>query len=193
MANTVHYGPDPISKVYDVTLLALSWMGSSSPYTYIISNITNINSNAIVHIIPSSNITPAEYTSYTNAKIISGGIDTSGYVNLKAVGTKPIINLPIRVIVSESIFVESKYELNTFPASSLNEIGLIAIASDAEVKLGLNNIKAITPLILSDNYIKKTGGTLTGQLTGTSILANTIITAINTATGKTTVAALATT
>lgn len=176
MANIVHYGPDPISKVYDVTLLALSWMGSSSPYTYIISNITNINSNAIVHIIPSSNITSTEYTSYTNAKIIDGGIDTNGYVTLKAVGTKPLINIPIRIIISESIFVESRYELSTFPEASLDEIGLIAIASDAEVKLGLNNSKAITPLILSDNYIKKTGGTLTGALTGTSILANTIIT-----------------
>lgn len=175
MANTVHYGPDPISKVYDVTLLALSWMGSS-PYTYIISNVININSNAIVHIIPSSNITSTEYTSYTNAKIIDGGINANGYVTLKAVGTKPLINIPIRIIISESIFVESRYELSTFPVSSLDEIGLIAIASDAEVKLGINNTKAITPLILSDNYIKKTGGTLSGQLTGTSILANTIIT-----------------
>ena len=174
MANTVHYGPDPISKVYDVTLLALSWMGSSSPYTYIISNITNINSNAIVHIIPSSNITSTEYTSYTNAKIIDGGINSNGYVTLKAVGTKPIINLPIRVIVSESIFVESRYELSTFPVSSLDEIGLIAIASDAEVKLGINNNKAVTSLTLSTNYLKKTGGTLTGALTGTTITGNTI-------------------
>ena len=59
--------------------------------------------------------------------------------------------------------------MSTFPVSSLDEIGLIAIASDAEVKLGLNNSKAITPLILSDNYLKKTGGTLTGALTGTTI------------------------
>jgi hypothetical protein len=174
MANNINYGPVPRSKVYDVTLLALSWLGASSPYTYIISTITSINSNAIVHIIPSPNITPAEYTSYTNAKIISGGIDTSGYVNLKAVGTKPIINLPVRIIVSESIFVESKYELNTFPASSTLEAGLIAIATDAEVKLGINNTKAVTPLILSDNYLKKTGGTLTGALTGTTITGNTI-------------------
>jgi len=174
MANNINYGPVPRSKVYDVTLLALSWLGASSPYTYIISTITSINSNAIVHIIPSPNITPAEYTSYTNAKIISGGIDTSGYVNLKAVGTKPIINLPVRIIVSESIFVESKYELNTFPASSTLEAGLIAIATDAEVKLGIDNTKAVTPLILSDNYLKKTGGTLTGALTGTTITGNTI-------------------
>ncbi len=174
MANNINYGPDPRSKVYDVTLLALSWLGASSPYIYIISTITSINSNAIVHIIPSPNITPAEYTSYTNAKIISGGIDTNGYVNLKAVGTKPIINLPVRVIVSESIFVESKYELNTFPASSTSEAGLIAISTDAEVKLGINNTKAVTPLTLSNNYIKKTGGTLTGALTGTTITGNTI-------------------
>ena len=174
MANNINYGPDPRSKVYDVTLLALSWLGASSPYTYIISNITSINSNAIVHIIPNPNITPAEYTSYTNAKIISGGIDTNGYVNLKAVGTKPLINIPVRIIVSESIFVESKYELNTFPASSTLEAGLIAIATDAEVKLGIDNTKAVTPLILSDNYLKKTGGTLTGALTGTTITGNTI-------------------
>ena len=174
MANNINYGPAPRSKVYDVTLLALSWLGGSSPYTYIISTITSINSNAIVHIIPSPNITPAEYTSYTNAKIISGGIDTNGYVNLKAVGTKPLINIPVRIIVSESIFVESKYELNTFPASSTLEAGLIAIATDAEVKLGIDNTKAITPLILSENYKKKTGGTLTGALTGTTITGNTI-------------------
>jgi len=156
MANNINYGPDPRSKVYDVTLLALSWLGASSPpYTYIVSTITSINSNAIVHIIPNPNITPAEYTSYTNAKIISGGIDTNGYVNLKAVGTKPLINIPVRIIVSESIFVESKYELNTFPASSTLEAGLIAIATDAEVKLGIDNTKAVTPLILSDNYLKK--------------------------------------
>ena len=174
MANNINYGPDPRSKVYDVILLSLSWLGASSPYTYIISTITSINSNAIVHIIPNPNITPAEYTSYTNAKIISGGIDTNGYVNLKAVGTKPLINIPVRIIVSESIFVESKYELNTFPASSTLEAGLIAIATDAEVKLGIDNTKAITPLILSDNYLKKTGGTLTGALTGTTITGNTI-------------------
>lgn len=175
MANNINYGPDPISKVYDVTLLALSWLGASSPYTYIISTITSINSNAIVHIIPSPNITPAEYTSYTNAKIISGGIDTNGYVNLKAVGTKPAVNIPVRIIVSESIFVESKYELNTFPASSNLEAGLIAIATDNEVQLGINNTKAVTPLTLSNNYLKKTGGTLTGALTGTTITANTMI------------------
>ena len=174
MANNINYGPAPRSKVYDVTLLALSWLGGSSPYTYIISTITSINSNAIVHIIPSPNITPAEYTSYTNAKIISGGIDTSGYVNLKAIGTKPVINLPVRIIVSESIFVESKYELNTVSYSSTSEAGLISIATDAEVKLGINNTKAITPLTLSDNYLKKTGGTLTGALTGTTITGNTI-------------------
>ena len=174
MANNINYGPDPRSKVYDVTLLALSWLGASSPYTYIISTITSINSNAIVHIIPSSNITSTEYTSYTNAKIIDGGINSNGYVTLKAVGTKPLINIPVRIIVSESIFVESKYELNTFPASSTLEAGLIAIATDAEVKLGIDNTKAITPLILSDNYLKKTGGTLTGALTGTTITGNTI-------------------
>ena len=174
MANNINYGPAPISKVYDVTLLALSWLGTPSPYTYIISTITSINSNAIVHIIPSPNITPAEYTSYTNAKIIDGGINSNGYVTLKAVGTKPIINIPVRIIVSESIFVESKYELNTVPSSSPAEAGLIAIASDAEVKLGINNTKAITPLTLSTNYLKKTGGTLTGALTGTTITGNTI-------------------
>ena len=174
MANNINYGPEPRSKVYDVILLSLSWLDASSPYTYIISTITSINSNAIVHIIPSPNITPAEYTSYTNAKIINGGIDTSGYVNLKAIGTKPIINLPVRIIVSESIFVESNYELNTVPSSSTSEAGLISIATDAEVKLGINNTKAITPLTLSTNYLKKTGGTLTGALTGTTITGNTI-------------------
>lgn len=175
MANNINYGPDPRSKVYDVTLLALSWLGGSSPYTYIISTITSINSNAIVHIIPSPNITSTEYTAYINAKIIDGGVNPSNYVTLKAVGTKPAVNIPVRIIVSESIFVESKYELNTFPASSTLEAGLIAIATDAEVKLGINNTKAVTSLTLSNNYLKKTGGTLTGALTGTTITANTMI------------------
>ena len=175
MANNINYGPDPRSKVYDVTLLALSWLGASSPYTYIISTITSINSNAIVHIIPSPNITSTEYTAYINAKIIDGGVNPSNYVTLKAVGTKPAVNIPVRIIVSESIFVESKYELNTFPTSSTLEAGLIAIATDAEVKLGINNTKAVTSLTLSNNYLKKTGGTLTGALTGTTITANTMI------------------
>jgi len=174
MANNVHYGPDIKSRIFDVILLPLSWIGSTSPFTYTISTITNVNPTSIIHIIPSINITSEEYTAYINANLIDGGI-VNNTVTVKSVGAKPTINIPVRIIVSNSIFVESKYELSSYPVANETEVGLLRLATNEEINTGLDNTTAVSPLGLYNNYLKLTGGTLTGQLNGTTITATSFV------------------
>ena len=181
MANNINRGPEIKAKIFDVILLPLSWVGTTSPFTYTVSAITNVSTTSIIHILPSINITSEEYTAYTNAKLIDGGI-VSNTVTVKAVGTKPTINIPIRIIVSSSIFVESKYELSSYPVANETETGLLRLATNNEINAGLDNTTAVSPLGLYNNYLKLTGGTITGQLNGTTITANSFVGNASTAT-----------
>ena len=95
--------------VYDIVLLADNWGGTSSPYTYTINSITNIDSNTNAHTILNSNVTEAQLLSFREAMIVDGGLSTDTIV-FKALGIKPTINIPIKIIISKSLYIEDDYE-----------------------------------------------------------------------------------
>lgn len=86
-----------ISTVKSFTLSASSW--SSRAYTISDSLIT-ASSNQ--EILPATNITAAQYNALSKAQIIDGG-QSEGSMTLKALGTVPTIDIPIRVIFRGTI------------------------------------------------------------------------------------------
>lgn len=85
------------STVKSFTLSASSW--SSGAYTISDSLIT-ASSNQ--EVLPATTITAAQYNALTKAQIIDGG-QSAGKLTLKALGTVPTINIPIRVIFRGTI------------------------------------------------------------------------------------------
>ena len=80
------------STVKDVTLAAASW--SSGSYTITDSLITATSNQ---EIIPALDITADQLKALQKANLIDGG-QTAGALVLKALGTVPTIDVPIRVI-----------------------------------------------------------------------------------------------
>lgn len=85
------------SDVLNLTLTASNWVGSAAPYTYVLAVTGATSSNLIETTIPST-ITDEQLTAYEAAQVkkITQSTDT---ITLYAYGTKPIIDLPITVIV----------------------------------------------------------------------------------------------
>jgi hypothetical protein len=79
------------------TLSAASWVGSVIPYTYTLS-VTGVTPTSVQEILPTTDITEAQLAALLNAIIQDGGQSTNTVV-LKAWGEKPIIDIPIRVIL----------------------------------------------------------------------------------------------
>lgn len=86
-----------VSTVKSFTLSASSW--SSGSYTISDSLIT-ASSNQ--EILPATTITAAQYNALSKAQIIDGG-QSAGKLTLKALGTVPTIDIPIRVIFRGTI------------------------------------------------------------------------------------------
>lgn len=86
-----------VSTVKNITLSASSW--SSGAYTISDSLIT-ASSNQ--EVLPATNITAAQYNALNKAQIIDGG-QSAGKLTLKALGTVPTINIPIRIIFRGTI------------------------------------------------------------------------------------------
>lgn len=86
-----------VSTVKSFTLSASSW--SSGSYTISDSLIT-VSSNQ--EILPATTITAAQYNALSKAQIIDGG-QSAGKLTLKALGTVPTIDIPIRVIFRGTI------------------------------------------------------------------------------------------
>lgn len=78
------------------TLSSASWTGSSAPFSYALS-ISGVTSTSYQEIIPGLNITQAQLEALQGANIVDGG-QSSGVITLKAWGTKPSIDIPIRVV-----------------------------------------------------------------------------------------------
>lgn len=85
------------SQQYDVTLLAVLWMGTEPPYTYTVSvpAVTEFNN---VEVVPAINITDEQFKNMNDARMV-GGSQTNGSFTLRAYGKKPSHDIPILVNV----------------------------------------------------------------------------------------------
>lgn len=85
------------STIVNVVLSADNWQGNNAPYTQslAIQGVTNISNQ---EIIPAIDITNEELKAIQEANIQDGGQSTNAIV-LKAVNTKPTINVPITVVL----------------------------------------------------------------------------------------------
>lgn len=86
-----------VSTVKSFTLSASSW--SSGTYTISDSLIT-ASSNQ--EVLPAVGITSAQYNALSKAMIVDGG-QAAGSMTLKALGTVPTIDIPIRIIFRGTI------------------------------------------------------------------------------------------
>ena len=78
------------------TLLAASWSGDEAPYTYTLS-VTGVTTTSNQEYLPALDITTEQLEALQAANIQDGG-QAAGTATLKAFGTKPTIDLPIRII-----------------------------------------------------------------------------------------------
>jgi hypothetical protein len=85
----------------DATLLASSWSGSSSPYTYTLA-VAGVTATNVIELIPQNTITTDQLKAMVNA-IIASGTQTSNSITLLAFGDKPTIDLPITTIIRGDI------------------------------------------------------------------------------------------
>lgn len=80
------------STVKTVTLAVASW--ASGSYTITDDLITETSNQ---EVIPAMGITPDQYSALCAAQLVDGG-QTTGSLTLKALGTVPTIDIPIRII-----------------------------------------------------------------------------------------------
>ena len=83
---------DPVTA----TLLAANWTGDDAPYTYTLS-VAGVTATSNQEYLPALDITTEQLEALQAANIQDGG-QAAGTVTLKAFGTKPTIDLPIRII-----------------------------------------------------------------------------------------------
>lgn len=79
------------------TLLASGWTGDSAPYSYNLS-VTGVTTASNQEFLPALGITTEQLEALQGANIQDDG-QAEGTVTLKAFGTKPTIDLPIRIIL----------------------------------------------------------------------------------------------
>ena len=163
--------------IYDIVLLADNWEGGTAPYTYTINSITGITSNTNAHTILNSNVTEAQLLSFREAMIVDGGLSTDTIV-FKALGIKPSINIPIRLIVSKSLYIEDdyepQYEVDTLPRATVDIYGTVRIATPFDVEDATSNIRVITPLLLAKNMPNGVAGLDASSLINDSYISNNI-------------------
>lgn len=87
------------NKSIDITatLLASGWMGENAPYIYNLS-VTGVTATSNQELLPALDITTAQLTALQAANIQDND-QYADTVSLKAFGTKPTIDLPIRIIL----------------------------------------------------------------------------------------------
>ena len=85
------------STTTTATLLAASWVGSSAPYTYTLT-VSGVTTTSIQELLPTIDTTSAQINGLLAANIQDAG-QSANTINLKAFGTKPGIDLPIRIIL----------------------------------------------------------------------------------------------
>ena len=163
--------------IYDIVLLADNWEGATAPYTYTINSITGITSNTNAHTMLNSNVTEAQLLSFREAMIVDGGLSTDTIV-FKALGIKPAINIPIKLIVSKSLYIEDdyepQYEVDALPRATVDIYGTVRIATSFDVEDATSNIRVITPLLLAKNMPNGVAGLDASSLINDSYISNNI-------------------
>ena len=84
------------SEIIEATISAASWTGDSVPYIYIL-DVTGVTAYSNQEILPAMDITQEQLDALHDANIVDGG-QAAGSITLKALGDKPSIDIPIRVI-----------------------------------------------------------------------------------------------
>ena len=79
------------------TLLASGWTGDSAPYSYTLA-VAGVTADSNQELLPALGITTEQLAALQAANIQDDG-QAGGTVTLKAFGTKPTIDLPIRIIL----------------------------------------------------------------------------------------------
>lgn len=85
--------------IINKTIKSNDWTQLSNYYQCQITD-NHIKSNSNIMIIPGLNITKSELSELQDANIIDGGNQQNGKIYLKAYGTVPKNNLPIRIIIN---------------------------------------------------------------------------------------------
>ncbi|MDD3231652.1 MAG: hypothetical protein PHE09_20960, partial [Oscillospiraceae bacterium] len=85
------------STLTTATISASGWTGTKVPYSYTLS-IAGITATSNQEFLPALDITADQLTALQSANIVDGG-QSDGNVTLEAFGTKPTIDIPLRVIV----------------------------------------------------------------------------------------------
>lgn len=83
-----------VGTAQDVTLSASGWDSTYKTYTI---NSSLVTSESYQRIVPGVNITESELKSLQAANIQDGG-QNNGSLTLKAFGTVPVIDIPVRII-----------------------------------------------------------------------------------------------
>lgn len=81
----------------EATLSAAGWQGEAAPYQYILELEEATKTNHI-EIQPTTSFTTEQYETWTEAGLI-GGNQSIGSITLLAYGEKPVIDLPIVILV----------------------------------------------------------------------------------------------
>lgn len=89
------------STVVDATLAAASWSGTVAPYTYTLS-VSGVTATSVNEISYKYSDTDIQIKAYQDALLRDGGQST-GKITLKAVGTKPTVDIPITIIVRHDV------------------------------------------------------------------------------------------
>ena len=85
------------SSLQTATLLASSWAGTTAPYIYTLT-VNGVTATSTQEILPTTDITSNQLSAFINASVIDGGQSTNT-ITLKAYGTKPTIDIPIRIVL----------------------------------------------------------------------------------------------
>lgn len=85
------------STEVSATLSSASWVGASAPFTYDLT-VSGVTTTSNQELLPSTSITSTELLALQEANIIDAG-QSANTISLKAFGTKPTVDIPIRVIL----------------------------------------------------------------------------------------------
>lgn len=85
------------STVENTVLTANEWIGDIAPYTNSVS-VIGVNADNFIEVLAPSSITDEQYEAFSSANITKV-TQSDGSITLYAYGTKPVIDLPITVII----------------------------------------------------------------------------------------------